>query len=101
MRPTLLSGGAAVYVIANRRTGQTLTSTTDPYRARLLACGFEQYSARGAVRPDIGGVNHYCHVGRLRMGQPHPYEAGARRLLDAERDALARGVVERLAGRLP
>lgn len=80
-----------MYVIANRRTGQALTSTVDRRRADLLARGFEQYAQHGAVRRDIGGVNHYWHTGRLRMGQPHPYEVGARVLLEAERDMLIAG----------
>lgn len=81
-----------MYVIGNRRTRQGLTSTIDKRRVQLLMFGFEQHTARD----DIGAREHYWYVGRLRMGQPHPYEAQARQLLDAERDALIAAVTPRL-----
>lgn len=73
-----------MYVIANRRTGQGLTSCLDRRRADLLTLGFEQLSARD----DLGGRDHYWHVGRPLWGWPHPYDLDARARLEAERDAL-------------
>jgi hypothetical protein len=72
------------YVVSDQRTGQALTSCLDRRRADLLTFGFEQY----AIRDDIGARNHYWHLGRLPLGAEHPYETGARRLLEAERDTL-------------
>lgn len=73
-----------MYVIGNRRTGQGLTSCLDRRRADLLMRGFEQLSARG----DLGGRDHYWHVGRPLYGWPHPYDLDAKAKLEAERDAL-------------
>ena len=77
-----------MYVIANRRTGQGLTSCLSRHRADLVAAGFEQYTQRGAIRPDLNGNDHYWHVGRPSWGWPHPYDLDAAAKLEAERDAL-------------
>ena len=77
-----------MYVIANRRTGQGLTSCLDRGRVHKLTCGFEQYAQRGAVRDDLGARDHYWHVGRPLWGWPHPYDLEAQARLAAERDAL-------------
>lgn len=72
------------YIISNPRTGVALTATLDRVRAQQLTYGFEQY----VMRDDIGARNHYWYLGRLRLGQRHPYDEGARRILDAERGRL-------------
>jgi hypothetical protein len=73
-----------MYVIANRRTGQSLTSCVSRRRADLLMMGFEQLS----FRHDLGGRDHYWHVGRPLWGWPHAYDVDAQAKLDAERDEL-------------
>lgn len=73
-----------MFVIANRRTGQSLTSCVSRARADLLMCGFEQLSARD----DLNGRDHYWHVGRPRWGWPHAYDLDAQARLAAERDEL-------------
>jgi hypothetical protein len=73
-----------MYVIANQRTGQGLTSCLDRRRADLLMYGFEQLTARD----DLGGRDHYWHVGRPLWGWPHPYDLDAKAKLEAERDQL-------------
>lgn len=87
-----------MYVIANRRTGQNLTSCLDRARADLLMRGFEQFTARD----DLNGRHHYCHVGRPSWGWPHPYDLDARAMLGAGRDELVRQYLDaRNASTLP
>lgn len=77
-----------MYVIGNRRTKRSLTSCLDRARAERIAYGFEQYAQRGAIRDDLGGRDHYWHVGRPSWGWPHPYDLDAQAMLEAERDRL-------------
>lgn len=72
------------YIISNPKTGVALTAVLDRGRAEQLTCGFEQH----VVRDDIGARNHYWYLGRLGLGERHPYDEGARRILEAERDRL-------------
>lgn len=51
-----------MYVIANRRTCNTLTSCLDRDRADRIARGFEQYVQQGAIRDDLNARDHYWHV---------------------------------------
>jgi len=73
-----------MYVIANSRTGQAVTSCTDRARAELLTRGHEALS----IRHDLGARDHYWHVGRIPWGRSHPYDVEAGRLLEEERDRL-------------
>lgn len=72
------------YVVRHRTTGTVLTSCLDPYRARAIAASGEQW----IVREDLNSRHCYWWVGRLRLGQAHPYDDEARARLDAERDRL-------------
>ncbi|GAA1281188.1 hypothetical protein [Saccharothrix xinjiangensis] len=69
-----------MYLVANRLDNSLTTSTTDRAHAERVCAGFEQLH----VRRDIGAANHYWHLGRPRLGQPHPYDAEERARLRAE-----------------
>jgi hypothetical protein len=87
----------AMYVIANRRTGQPVTSCLDRARAEQLCRGHEALS----IRHDLGARDHYWYVGRIPWGGVHPYDEGAARWLAAERDALIERHPDTTKGPLP
>lgn len=75
-----------MYCIRDRMSRRLLTSTTDGRRAQLLVAGFEQLT----ISRDIGAGNHYWYLGRLRLGEVHPYDVGAQEHLQDELAGLIR-----------
>jgi hypothetical protein len=83
-----------MHVVRHRSTGQVLTSTTSGERAKQLCYGHEQYVATY----DRGASQYYWYLGRLPLGQPHPYDAEAVAALETERDRLETGYLARPKG---
>lgn len=60
-------------LVTNRISGKTVTRTTDHQVTERVTVGFEQLR----IWPDTGVTNYYWHLGRLRLGEQHPYNEGA------------------------
>jgi hypothetical protein len=73
-----------MYDVLNVLTGETMTCTADPRRARMLAAPMEFHR----VVRDMGGTWAFCHLPPRRWNEEHPADVHGRAHLQARLAAI-------------